>query len=845
MQKVSQKIIAFACLTFGLSLAPSLSAQMAVDGLSGPLTANEINSFKTYMAGRTIAANNSGNAWLFGSTGLECAAIGEMYASTGDVEILDRMIQYADTALAGRNDPNTGVTMWTGKRELCWPNSFTEPVYTSCESGEVAGHILNCARWILETPSIWNTTVAVGDPRGYGATYKTRALKYLTECDKTIDTFIIPIWVSAANGNKIYAPTNWNGDGGANGGPVAWNRISMFLAALQRSAECHEILGDDPARVANQDAIVSANIQWFLTKCVPYTSNGFACYNWFYRADTTTKYEEVWESHGALDIRMLWQSYDRGIGLSKAEMTKFANTLQYSVWTGSLFHGRFDGQDGTYGTKTYTKGEYIDLAEFVPALYQTVGLPDMSHTTDSSMIGPILWMKNRVYQQFSVASLSTSKTVMAGASTTDTVLVDPLGGFSGTVALTASGLPSGATASFSPSSISGASGSSTLTISTTASTPAGTSSVTITGTSGSTTHSDTLQLTVTGTVAGPGFSPGGGTYTSAQNVTITSATSGASIRYTLDGSTPTSTTGTVYSSPVAISTTKTLKAIAYKSGMSDSPVTSATYTISSASTNLALNQTASASTTWSATYDAAKAVDGSTSTRWSAASGQTSNQWLLVDLGVGATFGSVVIKEISFARVTAFKIQTSNDGSTFTDRATGTTIGATKTVSFTPVTARYARLFITSASGDPTIDEFEVWGTVIVPPVNLALNQTASASSIWSATYAASKAVDGSTSSSRWSAASGQTANQWVLVDLGATHTFANVVIKEVSYARVTAFKVQTSTDGTTFTDRATGTTIGANKSVSFTAVSARYVRLYLTSASDVPTIDEFEVWGN
>src|SRR4051812_4219616 len=155
-------------------------AAMAIDSLSGPITANEITAFKNYMAGTTIAANNSGNVWLFGNSGQDCAAIGRMYEATGDPAILDRMIQYADTILAGRNNPTTGVVMWTGKRELCWPNSFTAPVYTSCESGEVAGHILNCARLILLTPSIWNNTVAVGDPRGYGSTYKARALTYLT-----------------------------------------------------------------------------------------------------------------------------------------------------------------------------------------------------------------------------------------------------------------------------------------------------------------------------------------------------------------------------------------------------------------------------------------------------------------------------------------------------------------------------------------------------------------------------------------------------------------------------------------------------------------------------------------
>jgi hypothetical protein len=79
-------------------------------------------------------------------------------------------------------------------------------------------------------------------------------------------------------------------------------------------------------------------------------------------------------------------------------------------------------------------------------------------------------------------------------------------------------------------------------------------------------------------VVAPTFSPAGGTYRRAQTVTITTSTAGATIRYTLDGSTPTETNGTVGTS-VKISNSETLKAIAYESGRTDSPVTSANYTI--------------------------------------------------------------------------------------------------------------------------------------------------------------------------------------------------------------------------------------------------------------------------
>jgi uncharacterized repeat protein (TIGR03803 family) len=88
-----------------------------------------------------------------------------------------------------------------------------------------------------------------------------------------------------------------------------------------------------------------------------------------------------------------------------------------------------------------------------------------------------------------------------------------------------------------------------------------------------------FQLLLPLTTAAPVFNPVAGTYASAQSVTITSATTGASIRYTTDGSTPTETAGTLYSGPVNISSTTTLSAIAFKSGLADSAVISPVYTI--------------------------------------------------------------------------------------------------------------------------------------------------------------------------------------------------------------------------------------------------------------------------
>ena len=78
-------------------------------------------------------------------------------------------------------------------------------------------------------------------------------------------------------------------------------------------------------------------------------------------------------------------------------------------------------------------------------------------------------------------------------------------------------------------------------------------------------------------VAAPTFTPTEGTYTSTQNVTLSCTTNGATIYYTTDGSTPTSSSNK-YESAISIEETTTIKAIAIKGGDA-SVITSATFFI--------------------------------------------------------------------------------------------------------------------------------------------------------------------------------------------------------------------------------------------------------------------------
>ena len=80
-----------------------------------------------------------------------------------------------------------------------------------------------------------------------------------------------------------------------------------------------------------------------------------------------------------------------------------------------------------------------------------------------------------------------------------------------------------------------------------------------------------------GFVEDTNFSIGRGIYTTTQTVAITTMTAGATIRYTLDGSTPTETNGTVYTAPLSISSTTTLRAFAYKTDFQPTNVDTQTY----------------------------------------------------------------------------------------------------------------------------------------------------------------------------------------------------------------------------------------------------------------------------
>lgn len=157
------------------------------------------------------------------------------------------------------------------------------------------------------------------------------------------------------------------------------------------------------------------------------------------------------------------------------------------------------GVTATFGTNPTTSTSVVTLAASSTATAGTFTVTvtgtsgTLTHTTTIS-----LTVKPVASPNFSLSASPSSVTVVQGKSGNTTISVTPSSGFTGSVSLSASGLPSGVTATFSPNPITNGSGNSTMSVTTSSSTPAGTYMLTITGTSTSPslTHSTTVSLVV-------------------------------------------------------------------------------------------------------------------------------------------------------------------------------------------------------------------------------------------------------------------------------------------------------------------------------------------------------------
>ena len=139
----------------------------------------------------------------------------------------------------------------------------------------------------------------------------------------------------------------------------------------------------------------------------------------------------------------------------------------------------------------------IDPSDDCTFFYTTEYLPNNGSFNWNTRIGSFFFPSCTGTPGYSMSASPGSQSVVPGGSTSYTATVTPFNGFSGTVSLTVSGCPTGATCTMNPTSVTvPPAENSTLNVSTSSSTPAGTYTLTITGTSGSLTQSTTVTLVV-------------------------------------------------------------------------------------------------------------------------------------------------------------------------------------------------------------------------------------------------------------------------------------------------------------------------------------------------------------
>jgi len=496
-------------------------AQYVIDSLDGEVTQHEVDTFISNVTALPIPTiedpGTSHNYLADGPGGVTLEAMNDLYVITGDIpslssehtQLLNLAIRWNDTWLIHRNDLPLGEhrVMWTGNIEPVWPpncSTCTNPTYYESEVGDTVGHMGYTAYNILNTPSIWSNTVPDGDPNHFGATYLARAKTYVSMLEFTMSNSFTKYFIDP-NTLLIMRPSTSLGYLSTFHNVNAWNVQMMLLNAYQRLAQCHVILGDNPSLATMYKTIVKNSTDKFVQNGLPYAApDGTTVYNWGYGnfGDVTgrTTGEDV--GHGQYDMWGLTRAFPAGYTDATApQMKTYADTVVHEIAGGpDVYFARVDRSGGT--TQNYLLPGWFFLTPHNTAIYKpvaTAAIDSGRQQGSTIMTSGILWMKHWIFihsqpPDFTLSAGPASQTVTAGNGTGYTATVAPINGFTGTVSLSVSGLPSGAACN--TASIAGGSGSATLSCSTTISTSPGTFTLTVTGTSGSLSHSANVSLTV-------------------------------------------------------------------------------------------------------------------------------------------------------------------------------------------------------------------------------------------------------------------------------------------------------------------------------------------------------------
>jgi hypothetical protein len=198
-----------------------------------------------------------------------------------------------------------------------------------------------------------------------------RARTYLDEATRSME-YLVTHYVNPAMGNRIYTPTDpayaalGPNYAKAAGRAVPWNQQEMVSGPLSSIGDLLVALGEDPMRVAANDVITKASIDWFVSelKANQYMVNGVTVYKWGYNPGDLFHVEDL--AHASGDINALVNSYRSGrFGIDRATMVPIANT----------FFELIAKPDGTYadhvdgkGSRAVVSNSWTSYEEFRPGI---------------------------------------------------------------------------------------------------------------------------------------------------------------------------------------------------------------------------------------------------------------------------------------------------------------------------------------------------------------------------------------------------------------------------------------------------------------------------------------------
>lgn len=373
--------------------------QLYIKDLNGPLTEDDIQSFKNVVSEAPYPFDNANDDLLFGKSFNLIDSVINLYKITGDLFFLNKLVEYMDILVSTRNDlREDGILLQTGLKEPIWPGfnraySKGEAIWV-CDFYGAINFLADVGRLIVQNNTLWNVNVPVEDKYGYGPTYLDRAKAYLESADYSVYNYRIKYYYDAKTNEMRYPigeewkpvfAESWQGEIGP------WNREWIGLSTMNSLIDAYEILNMKPERRALYTGIIKTNIDYFFSTVEIVEKDNMNVAQWWYQKGSGVR-EDI--SHGAYDLYFLMKFYESGrYGITRSMMVPFANMILRFDTTSGKFYNFVDDSGGLVTT---LHGLYLEYAKIDSRVYDH--LKDyMYGTKDIRKVGYLLYGKYIVH----------------------------------------------------------------------------------------------------------------------------------------------------------------------------------------------------------------------------------------------------------------------------------------------------------------------------------------------------------------------------------------------------------------------------------------------------------------